>query len=719
MEYQGQSRAGGAGKGRLGSTRASRGTKRALAAVGLPALLVGTTFAAIVATAMPAYADITSGHYTIGSPTAPVNNLAVSPDHAQAGTSTSWRVTFDAPSPLSGAKGQWLSITPSIPLSTAPSKVTLIGGSCLQSGTAGNAGPGTATTSGIVIDLASSCTINAGQKIEVDFDAEAPGSKGALDFTVTTSVDSTPAVSSLVAVGPAGALLSAASQKPGDNTVYTITNVPVDNVSASATSLLLKAVAVSGTGTIKFSSSAGGYAVDYTSSSGTSAADAVDSVVASGATATLTLAGPVANGGTLAITATGTNPVPSGTQDTITVQPGNGTAETTGAVLFGGSVSDVTASLSDFSPGATATYTLGFKAANAVASGGAIYVTEPAGPTDFSTVSEVFVIDNSAHWHFVGAGNGFSKGTAKIVLPHAISAGDSVSVTLVNVTNPGAGTIGDLSVYTSSDPVPAAAPAYMLAVGSNPGVAVSVSPTNTGALASYVISGLKASSAMTGGVSELTIEAPKGTVFPKLASDYTVEDQSNGAGSGPVSVLVSGGGTNKVELRVPKDIGAGNVFSVSVEDTINPSTPSSSYSITVLGAVTGPPPITTTTTTATTTTTTPPTTTTTAPHKPKPKPKPYVTLLSGSAKVHNKRVSVRLHCSTALCSGVLKLWDNGKFLGSSRFRDRPGHSGTPRIYLDNEAFKLLGRARHHTIEAKQYAVVQHGKKASRKLKIVR
>ena len=63
------------------------------------------------------------------------------------------------------------------------------------------------------------------------------------------------------------------------------------------------------------------------------------------------------------------------------------------------------------------------------------------------------------------------------------------------------------------------------------------------------------------------------------------------SGSGPVTASLTGGGSNDVAMTVPGNIGAGDLLTLTVEDVINPSSASSSYSLTLLGSVTGPSPI--------------------------------------------------------------------------------------------------------------------------------
>jgi hypothetical protein len=171
-------------------------------------------------------------------------------------------------------------------------------------------GAGSASTTALTIELSSHCSLSAGQKVEVDFTADAPSSTGTLHFDVTTSKNATPASSSSVTITTAGPQLSAASVEFGANTAYTVTDVPLASVSADQTTLKLTVGVTIGTEAIDLYGGAAGYTVTYTPPGGTSTGDTVTNVALSSAyhVAALTLATAVADGGVLNITAKGTNP---------------------------------------------------------------------------------------------------------------------------------------------------------------------------------------------------------------------------------------------------------------------------------------------------------------------------------------------------------------------------------------------------------------------------
>jgi len=566
---------------------------KAAVAAGLSGALA---FAGVAATISPAYANVVSAPYTIGSPSGPVSSVTVSPTSVGSSAGTSFAVKFTASAGLAGTSGSWVTLTPSEPLGSAPTSVDLVdtsGSGCIQSGTSGVGGAGSATATGITIELASSCTIGAGNTVEVDFSADAPSATGTFTFTVTTSANTTPATSNPVTVGASGATLSAATVAFGANTTYSVSNVHVVNLSSGGTTLVLAAVAAQGTELLTFYGGASGYSVTYTPPGGAATPDQVTSVAlgSGGTSVTLTLANSLASGDVLSITATGTNPpASSGPQaDAITVTPGNASSQTTSSITFGSSVSSVTVSPSVLSAGATAAYVVTFKATSAVAAGGDIYLKETSGPTNFSSVTGILVEDTTQAWQFVATSPTLSDGSATIALADAIVAGDSLVITLENVTNPPtAGTVSDFAVTTSSDTVPAYAAPYTVATISSPGVTVTVDPSTAGAVATYSISGLVASAPLAGGSATIGVDAPSGTVFPANPAYYRVADSTTASGSGTVTSL-SGGGTNDVTITVPATVDAGDHISLIIEDTINPSLASSAYTLTLVGNVTGAP----------------------------------------------------------------------------------------------------------------------------------
>jgi len=578
---------------------------------------MGTLGGLAAITALPAYASVTTNNYSIGSPTGTVTNVTVSPISGVAAVAnSSYTITFVSPAALSYAVPDSITIGDSTTgngVAATASNVDVISGSCLQTGNNTNGANGT------VIKLVSNaCAIPAGSTVEVTFNATNPAA-GTFHFTVTTTENGTAASSPTVTISSAPPTLTAASQVAGVNTTYTIGQLGATNATGGSWATLSPSANVielnasnGGVNGVKWYNGTAGYAVTYTPSGGTAASDAVTGVTigtlaAPGTTPNvvfLTLTTSVASGGILSITGLVTNPTSGST--TVTVTPGTvvGTvftastlnAETTGSTTFGSSVSAATVSASPLVAGASATYTVAFKATTQDVSGD-IFVSETAGPTNFTganTISGgILVNDTTAGWHVVVApGTAIVTGGGdQIEIPigvNTINAGDTVTTTLVDVTNPGAGTYSDLDIWTSTDTVPVAAPPYTISVSGTTGVNVTVTPTTTGAVATYTISNLFATAAFTGGsvANPIELTAPAGTVFPDTGSDFSVMDTTTPTGSGTF-VLHSYNAGNDVVLIPPNNIASGDLLTITAADVINPSGSSSTDNIVITGAVSG------------------------------------------------------------------------------------------------------------------------------------
>ena len=592
-----------------------RAVKLAAGALAPTLLLLGV---ATIATGPAAYASVGSAPYTIGTPTDAVSSVVASPPTVVQGAGTDFSIKFLATAPLSGGQASAVTVSSSTSLGSVPSDVALIDDTntgCFQGALNG----GAASDTSLTVDLVGSCQVSAGDLLEIAFTADSPVASGSFHFEVTTSGNGIPAVSEAVIVTNSPPTLGATSVDLGANATYTISGASwtSSTVSGNFAALRLTAKATSGT-TMVWYGGAAGYSVIYTPPSGVPTADVVDGATVSattnmGDTVTLALSTSLGAGDQVSIGGKGTNPsVASSDQVTVTPEaaPGAapnaaGTTDTSSnTVVFGTSVTEVTVSASPPVAGATATYAVSFDATSALPGGpGAnICLDEAAGPTTFSTGSGVLVTDTTAGWHFVAPGVTFPSGNPPtnpgcgtldngevipLVSGYAVRAGDFVTLTLVDVTNPGVGTVSDFFVSTTADAVGGDAAPYTIGASANPGVLVTASPSTTGSLATYTISDLVASSPMTGGTSTITIEGPSGTVFPNSPGFYTVEDSTTPSASGTVTAPVSNGGTNDVAMTVPEAINGGDQLSLTVEDVINPSSAGASYDITLLGSVTG------------------------------------------------------------------------------------------------------------------------------------
>jgi len=567
----------------------ARGKMAVSAALGLAFLAVGW-----VGEASPAYADVTTASYAIGEATPPVSGLAVTPIIATVGTSTNFEISFVATVALATAGTITVRDSTSgnsVVVSTSKVQISDSAGTCLEPVPASI----TSSGGGLTVTLGAGCSLNGGDRVTLALVATAPSSSGSLTFDVTTSGNATPAVSNAVTVSTAPPAVAAASSVAGANTTYSIADVPIAGLSSGGTSVVLVARATSGNGTVSWYNGPSGYTVTFIASGGgATSTDTVNGATVSatvnpGDTVTLSLATSLASGYTVNITAEGTNPAAESTNEFI-VTVGNATPETTSNdVVSGSTVSNVLVSASPAVAGASATYAISFKATSAAPIGDDIFFSEPN--TDFSHVTGVLVTDANQGWYFVATGAALSSGGATVPLSKPVSAGDAVTVELVNVTNPPAGSIDDFAVSTTTDNLPAIAVPYAIVASAVAGVGVAVNPTTPASLATYTVSNLFASAPLAGGTSTITLSGPTGTVFPNNRDLYTLEDSTSLSGSGTVTAPLVGGGSNIVTLIVPKDVSDGDRVSLTVQDVFNPGT-SGNYTMSIIGNLTslpGPP----------------------------------------------------------------------------------------------------------------------------------
>ena len=86
------------------ATTPKRGWRRTKLVAGALALTMGAFGTVAVVTALPAFADVTSNNYTIGTPSGAVNSVTVTPTSTTATISTAYTVLFTATSALSAAE---------------------------------------------------------------------------------------------------------------------------------------------------------------------------------------------------------------------------------------------------------------------------------------------------------------------------------------------------------------------------------------------------------------------------------------------------------------------------------------------------------------------------------------------------------------------------------------------------------------------------------------
>lgn len=584
-----------------------RGQRGARFLAGSVALTMATFGGLAAITALPASAaTITTSDYTIGSPSAAVTNVTVSPTSATASSSAvGFAVKFTATHALTNASADTLTIGISPALATAPAAVTLIDDSastCFQSGT----NSGTDTISTVTVILNSNCSIASGDTAEVDFTANTPStSSSPLAFTVS-STENSAAGAVDVTLNSVPPTVTTGSQSFGAIPTYTITGVPLAGLTTTPTTVTVTSVACgasvtapcstdgnTGTGTVTWQTG-GAYTVTYTASGGSAVADPVTGASASGGTLTLTLTNAIAESGTLTISGPGANPAATTptSEDYFTVTPTGGTTEkTSNTVVFGTSVTGVTVTPSPTVAGASSTYTVNFKSPDGVPLNGTIKATETAGAngtvTNFGNETGVLVDDTTGGWHCVATpitavGDSISIPITAAAGCSAIAAGDLIAVTIGGVTNPGSGTISDFDVSTSVDSVASPASSFSIGASGSAGVQVALSSNLASATdVTYTISNFYASTAIPAG-SSINLTAPAGTLVPDAASYFVLTDSTTAAGSGAGATItnwVSNGSGMFVTFTTTNAITSGDLLSLTISDVDNPGTSSGTDTI--------------------------------------------------------------------------------------------------------------------------------------------
>ncbi|MCL4434228.1 MAG: IPT/TIG domain-containing protein [Actinobacteria bacterium] len=226
--------------------------------------------------------------------------------------------------------------------------------------------------------------------------------------------------------------------------------------------------------------------------------------------------------------------------------------------------------------GESAQYTVGFSTSSsgALSAGtGTITLAAPAGTVFPSAASAYTVSVNSGAAvaaSTVALSN--SDSTATITTPTAVGVTMPVSIVIVGVVNPPAGTYM-LNVNTSADLAPSSTGSYQITGAVSSLTGPSPSPATPATSATYTVGFTTSTTgALAAGSGTITLTtSPSGTIFPSAASDYTV--------GGTAVTTLSGGGTSAVTITTPIAIGNSSVVKVAISGVTNPS--SGSYTMAV------------------------------------------------------------------------------------------------------------------------------------------
>ena len=90
-------------------------------------LSTGALCAGIAVTALPAYADVTSSYYTIGTPSGAVSTVVATPSNVISSAATNFEVSFTTSAALSGATNSFITVAPSQSFASPPVNIDLVG----------------------------------------------------------------------------------------------------------------------------------------------------------------------------------------------------------------------------------------------------------------------------------------------------------------------------------------------------------------------------------------------------------------------------------------------------------------------------------------------------------------------------------------------------------------------------------------------------------------
>ncbi len=569
------------------------------------------------ASAANTYPPVVTQDYAVGTAASSVSNVTAAVSPTTPNTAATYSVKFTTPSALTvGAGASSITIA-----GTGIPSISLASVADLNSGFAATE-PVTALVGGnVTITLSNSAgSINAGDTVLVSMQATTPSVPMSTSYTfaVSTSANTTPVdAAAAVTITPSitAPTASQSSQVLGAGSTYGLSGIQVlTSTAVTSTTLTLancSAPAVTGNGQsstnpcttaggITWSAAAGSYSVTELTGTAATAAITVTGVSVAGDTATLSISGGPTGGilqagDTLSVTATGTNPTAS-QSDALVIGvpvPAQYYEESGNTVSFGGQVSGVTVAPSPATAGSTATYVVNFSTSStgALSAGQSIKIVAPKGVGFTSSVGAV-VTDTTTGVSEVVAGvnNGLTTTTNAddtLVLPvnMNIGAGNAVSVTLFNVTNPATGSYAGANGFQVSTTTDLIASTNATAVVITPPVVTTESPivtlsnSATGGLSNYTIASFKAVSALVGGTDTIEVQAPSGTLLPSAA---TLTDATTNSGTQTMSV-VTGAGTNDATYKLTTNVAANDVLSLTLSGVVNPGTASTTNQVT-LGA---------------------------------------------------------------------------------------------------------------------------------------
>jgi predicted RNA-binding protein with TRAM domain len=226
-------------------------------------------------------------------------------------------------------------------------------------------------------------------------------------------------------------------------------------------------------------------------------------------------------------------------------------------------------------------YSVGFNASGStggLVAPGTIAIAAPPG-----TVMPTFaqITDNTTGFSFSRSGarsNGNSTLTLSLCCSDAINPGDSVTITINDVTNPGTGAGYVLNLATSSNPAGVSTPTFSLTA---PQQVTGVTPVaaTTDAKGKVSDSFSFTASVPTGRLvapGTITIAAPPGTVFPTFAQ---IRDDTTGNTFSRSGVRSNSNATLTLSLCCSDQINPGDTVTVTAADVTNPASGAGPFTV--------------------------------------------------------------------------------------------------------------------------------------------
>jgi len=451
--------------------------------------------------------------------------------------------------------------------------------------------------SGSAVTLAVPNAIAAGDQLTLTVAGAQNPAAGTWTVAVSTSGDPAPSVSAPYTIvaptavtQPSVQVSSPAAGAAGVN--YTI------GFAASATGGIpaggsITLVAPNGT---VWPSGAGAYQLtDATTPSGSATGMSAVAVGANGAAVTLTLPNAVNAGDGLALSATGVTNPGSGAQHLSVSTSGDPQPATSATYnVTGGTPAPTAVTSAQFSSTTTAesaygaTYTVGFTATTALTAGvdtitligppGTIFGGCPFGCGGGNPSYALTDTTNSAASGPTSPVANLGGGAiVTVAVPHNITAGDALTLSVTQMTNAAAN--GVLTLWTSADGQPVTLAEGMAGAQAPTGVTVTASTTagNATGVTYTVAFTSSATGNLLGGGSTINLLAAPGTIFDGCPlgcgggnGTYTFTDLTTPSGSGSAnSVSVASGGA-LVSLVPPNGIAAGDRVSLAITNVANP-----------------------------------------------------------------------------------------------------------------------------------------------------